>query len=89
MLSECKPSGKFVIWIRLASTLALPVHAHHAASEEIFGPVLSVMRFRKPEHAFERANTFPAARARAGGRKDLQDGQSREAVARLRGLGEP
>ena len=29
------------------------------ASEEIFGPVLSVMTFRTPEEAFERANNSP------------------------------
>jgi aldehyde dehydrogenase (NAD+) len=29
------------------------------ASEEIFGPVLSVMTFRMPEEAFERANNIP------------------------------
>ena len=29
------------------------------ASEEIFGPVLSVMTFRTPEEAFERANNIP------------------------------
>ena len=34
-------------------------HAHRVASEEIFGPVLSVMTFRTPEEAFERANNIP------------------------------
>jgi len=34
-------------------------HAHRVASEEIFGPVLSVMTFRTPEEAFERANSIP------------------------------
>ena len=37
-------------------------HAHRVASEEIFGPVLSVMipRLRDtPEEAFERANNIP------------------------------
>src|SRR5882724_1520142 len=34
-------------------------HAHRVASEEIFGPVLSVMTFRTPEEAFERANNSP------------------------------
>ena len=33
-------------------------HAHRVASEEIFGPVLSVMTFRTPEEAFERANNI-------------------------------
>jgi len=33
--------------------------AHRVASEEIFGPVLSVMTFRTPEEAFERANHIP------------------------------
>ena len=33
--------------------------AHRVASEEIFGPVLSVMTFRTPEEAFERANNIP------------------------------
>jgi len=34
-------------------------HAHRVANEEIFGPVLSVMTFRTPEEAFERANNIP------------------------------
>ena len=34
-------------------------HARRVASEEIFGPVLSVMTFRTPEEAFERANNIP------------------------------
>ena len=33
--------------------------AHRVATEEIFGPVLSVMTFRTPEEAFERANNIP------------------------------
>jgi len=33
--------------------------AHRVATEEIFGPVLSVMTFRTPEEAFERANHIP------------------------------
>jgi aldehyde dehydrogenase (NAD+) len=33
--------------------------AHRVAQEEIFGPVLSVMTFRTPEEAFERANHTP------------------------------
>jgi len=33
--------------------------AHRVASEEIFGPVLSVMTFRTPEEAVERANNIP------------------------------
>jgi aldehyde dehydrogenase (NAD+) len=33
--------------------------AHRVAQEEIFGPVLSVMTFRTPEEAFERANNLP------------------------------
>jgi aldehyde dehydrogenase (NAD+) len=33
--------------------------AHRVAREEIFGPVLSVMTFRTPEEAFERANNTP------------------------------
>jgi aldehyde dehydrogenase (NAD+) len=32
---------------------------HRVAQEEIFGPVLSVMTFRTPEEAFERANNTP------------------------------
>ena len=32
---------------------------YRVASEEIFGPVLSVMTFRTPEEAFERANNTP------------------------------
>ncbi|HVU07806.1 MAG TPA: aldehyde dehydrogenase family protein [Verrucomicrobiae bacterium] len=34
-------------------------HSHRVAQEEIFGPVLSVMTFRTPEEAFERANNIP------------------------------
>jgi len=34
-------------------------HSHRVANEEIFGPVLSVMTFRTPEEAFERANNIP------------------------------
>ena len=34
-------------------------HAHRAASEEIFVPVLSVMTFRTPEEAFGHANNIP------------------------------
>jgi aldehyde dehydrogenase (NAD+) len=33
--------------------------ANRVAQEEIFGPVLSVMTFRTPEEAFERANNTP------------------------------
>src|SRR5882724_1057602 len=33
--------------------------ANRVAQEEIFGPVLSVMTFRTPEEAFERANNIP------------------------------
>jgi aldehyde dehydrogenase (NAD+) len=33
--------------------------AHRVAQEEIFGPVLSVMTFRTPEEALERANNTP------------------------------
>ena len=33
--------------------------SHRGAQEEIFGPVLSVMTFRTPEEAFERANNTP------------------------------
>jgi len=33
--------------------------ASRVAQEEIFGPVLSVMTFRTPEEAFERANNTP------------------------------
>ena len=33
--------------------------SHRVAQEEIFGPVLSIMTFRTPEEAFERANNTP------------------------------
>ena len=33
-------------------------HAHRVASQEVFGLVLSVMTFRTPEEAFERANNI-------------------------------
>ena len=42
-----------------SSAQAGVTHAHRVASEEIFGPVLSVMTFRTPEEAFERANNIP------------------------------
>lgn len=34
-------------------------HTHRIAREEIFGPVLSILTFRTPEEAFERANNTP------------------------------
>ena len=33
--------------------------SHRVAQEEIFGPVLSVMTFRTPEEAIQRANNIP------------------------------
>jgi aldehyde dehydrogenase (NAD+) len=42
-----------------SSTQTGATHAYRVASEEIFGPVLSVMTFRTPEEAFERANNTP------------------------------
>jgi aldehyde dehydrogenase (NAD+) len=33
--------------------------SHRIAQEEIFGPVLSIMTFRTPEEALERANNTP------------------------------
>jgi acyl-CoA reductase-like NAD-dependent aldehyde dehydrogenase len=44
-----------------ASCNRVVTHAHLLASEEIFGPVLSVMTFRTPEVAFERENKIPKA----------------------------
>ena len=41
------------------NALTRVTHAHGAESEEIFGPVLSVMTFRTPEEAVERANNTP------------------------------
>jgi aldehyde dehydrogenase (NAD+) len=45
-------------WFR-PSFLTGVTHSHRVANEEIFGPVLSVMTFRTPEEAFERANNIP------------------------------
>ena len=42
-----------------SSAQAGVTHAHRVAQEEIFGPVLSVMTFRTPEEAVERANNTP------------------------------
>ena len=52
--------------------------SHRVAQEEIFGPVLSVMTFRTPEEAIERANNTPYGLS-AGvwtdkGIEDFQDG---------------
>ena len=44
--------------IRQRSSPASPA-SHRVAQEEIFGPVLSVMTFRTPEEAVERANNTP------------------------------
>ncbi len=41
-----------------AATEWLRPPRHRVASEEIFGPVLSVMTFRAPEEAFKRANNM-------------------------------
>ncbi len=45
-------------WFR-PSFLTGVTASHRIAQEEIFGPVLSVMTFRTPEEAFERANNIP------------------------------
>src|SRR3984957_4255970 len=45
-------------WFR-PSFLTGVTASHRIAQEEIFGPVLSVMTFRTPEEAFERANNTP------------------------------
>jgi len=45
-------------WFR-PSFLTGVTMANRVAQEEIFGPVLSVMTFRTPEEAFERANNTP------------------------------
>ncbi len=55
--SRCELPAKGY-WFR-PTFLTGVTHAHRVASEEIFGPVLSVMTFRTPEEAFERANNIP------------------------------
>ena len=55
------------------------------AQEEIFGPVLSVMTFRTPDEAIERANNTPYGLS-AGvwtdkGSQDFQDGLASSAPA--------
>jgi acyl-CoA reductase-like NAD-dependent aldehyde dehydrogenase len=55
--SQCALPAKGY-WFR-PTFLTGVTHAHRVASEEIFGPVLSVMTFRTPEEAFERANNIP------------------------------
>ena len=63
--------------------------AHRIAREEIFGPVLSVLTFRTPAEAVEKANNTPYGLS-AGvwtekGSRILLDGQP---AARRRGLGQ-
>jgi aldehyde dehydrogenase (NAD+) len=55
--SQCDLPSKGY-WFR-PTFLTGVTHAHRIAQEEIFGPVLSVMTFRTPEEAFERANNIP------------------------------
>ncbi len=55
--SQCDLPSKGY-WFRPAFLTGV-THAHRVANEEIFGPVLSVMTFRTPEEAFERANNIP------------------------------
>ena len=56
--------------------------SHRIAQEEIFGPVLSVLTFRTPEEAVEKANNTPVRPVRRGvdreGEPDLQDGRGHE-----------
>ncbi|MEY4918480.1 MAG: hypothetical protein RL616_2393 [Verrucomicrobiota bacterium] len=44
---------------KVVSLCRIVTNAQRVASEEIFGPVLSVMTFRTPEEAFECANNIP------------------------------
>lgn len=55
--SQCALPAKGY-WFR-PSFLTNVTMAHRVAQEEIFGPVLSVMTFRTPEEALERANNTP------------------------------
>ena len=55
--SECRLPSKGY-WFP-PSFLTGVTMSHRVAQEEIFGPVLSVMTFRTPEEAFERANNTP------------------------------
>src|SRR3989304_3724767 len=41
--------------------------SHRIAQEEIFGPVLSVLTFRTPEEAIEKANNTPYGLSAGGG----------------------
>jgi acyl-CoA reductase-like NAD-dependent aldehyde dehydrogenase len=46
---------------RLSASAGPTGGTHRVASKEIFEPVFSVMTFRTPEEAFERANNTPYA----------------------------
>ena len=63
--------------------------AHRIAREEIFGPVLSVLTFRTPSEAVEKANNTPYGLS-AGrlDRQGLADPEDRQRAARRRGLGQ-
>ncbi len=63
--------------------------SHRIAQEEIFGPVLSVMTFRTPEEAIEKANNTPyGLSAGVWTDKGSQDLQDRAEAPRRRRLGE-
>ncbi len=55
--SECSLPAKGY-WFRPTFLTGVTM-SHRVAQEEIFGPVLSVMTFRTPEEAIERANNIP------------------------------
>ncbi len=63
--------------------------AHRIAREEIFGPVLSVLTFRTPQEAVEKANNTPVRAVRRGlDRQGLPDPVDGQPAARRRGLGQ-
>ena len=63
--------------------------SYRIAQEEIFGPVLSVLTFRTPEEALEKANNTPYGLSRGClDREGLADPLDGRATARRRRLGE-
>ena len=63
--------------------------AHRIAREEIFGPVLSVLTFRTPQEAVEKANNTPVRALRRGlDRQGLAHPLDGQPAARRRGVGQ-
>ena len=63
--------------------------SHRIAREEIFGPVLSILTFRTPEEAVEKANNTPYGLSRRRlDREGVAHPEDGPAPARRRGVGE-